>query len=246
MRASIPLVVSLAAVVPACTKGANEGAEQARKEAEAELKAKAASGEAPKKISPPVPGQAKLPCSQLIDVAAFQTALGEAEPLTVSERKDEPEAAASCSLNRGGKPLSASEQAAKLKKEGRLGVLPGDEYCNVSAFCWTIEDPERFKTKCADMKRADDETMGTYACRQTVAQGADDVYVYRFFDADTKCILQVRGGASNVDNESIRKCAMTARDSIGPAQIAVGGAAPSAPAATGSGEGEAKPEAKTE
>jgi len=242
MRASISLVVCLAAIVPACTKGANEGAEQARKEAEAELKAKAASGEVPKKISPPVPGQAKIPCAQLIDVAAFQTALGEPEPLSVSERKDEAEAAASCSLNRGGKPLSASEQAAKLKKEGRLGVLAGDELCNVSAFCWTIEDPARFKAKCAEMKRADDETMGTYACRQTVAQGVDDVYVYRFFDADTKCILQVRGGASNVDNESIRKCAMTARDSIGPAQIAVGAATPPSPAA----KDEAKPEEKKE
>lgn len=226
MRASISLVVSLAALLSACSKGANEGAEQARKEAEAELKAKVAAGEAPKKISPPVPGQAKVPCSQLIDAAKFQEALGETEPLTVSEKKDEAEAAASCSLNRGGKPLSQTEQAAKLKKEGRLGVLPGDEVCNVSAFCWTIEDPDRFKAKCATLKHTDDETMGTYACRQLVMVGAFDVFVYRFFDQDTKCILQVRGGPSNTDNEAIRKCAMTARDTIGPAQIAVGGATP--------------------
>ncbi|MDX2092286.1 MAG: hypothetical protein SFX73_30765 [Kofleriaceae bacterium] len=233
MRAPISIAVAVAALLPACSKGANEGAEEARKEAEAELKAKVAAGEAPKKISPPVPGQAKIPCAQLIDTAAFQTALGETEPLVLSEKKDEAEAAASCSLNRGGKPLSQTEQAAKLKKEGRLGVLPGDEVCNVSAFCWTIEEPERFKTKCAEKKHMDDESMGTYACRQTVMVGAFDVYVYRFFDADTKCVLQVRGGPSNTDNETIRKCAMTARDSIGPAQIAVSGATPpAAPAET--------------
>ena len=230
MRASITFVVSVAALLPACTKAANEGAEQAQKEAEAELKAKVAAGEAPKKISPPVPGQAKIPCAQVINLEAYQTALGETEALTVSEKKDEPEAAASCSLIRGGKALSASEQQAKLKKEGRLGVLPGDEVCNVSAFCWTIENPDRFKAKCAELKRADDETMGSYACRQTVAVGADDVFVYRFFDEDTKCILQVRGGPSNTDNEAIRKCAMTARDTIGPAQIAVSATPPAAPA----------------
>jgi hypothetical protein len=231
MRALISVVASVAALLPACSKGANQGEEEARKEEEAELKAKVAAGEAPKKISPPVPGQAKIPCSQLLDAAAFQTALGEAEPLTVSEKKDEAEAAASCSLMRGGKVLSASEQAAKLKKEGRLGVLPGDEMCNVSAFCWTIEDPDRFKAKCAEKKHMDDESMGTYACRQTVMVGAFDVYVYRFYDQDTKCILQVRGGPSNTDNETIRKCAMTARDTIGPAQIAVGGATPPSPPA---------------
>lgn len=229
MRALISLVVSVSALVAGCSKGANEGAEQARKEAEADLKAKIAAGEAPKKISPPVPGQAKVPCAQLIDAAAFQTALGETEPVTISEKKDEAEAAASCSVQRGGKPLSATEQAAKLKKEGRLGVLPGDELCNVSAFCWTIEDPERFRAKCASMKHVDDESMGTYSCRQTVQMGAFDVFVYRFFDQDTKCILQVRGGPSNTDNETIRKCALTARDSITPAQIAVSGATPPSP-----------------
>lgn len=232
MRALTGFLVCIAAVLPACSKGENAGAEEARKAAEAELKAKVAKGESAKKISPPVPGQAKIPCAQLIDPAAFGAAIGEVEPLTVNDTsKGEPEAAASCGLVRGGKRPTEAEQRAKLKKEGRLGVLPGDEICNVSAFCWTIEDPERFKAKCAQRKDTDDESMGTYACRQLVMQGADDVFVYRFFDADTKCIFQVRGGPSQTDNEVIRKCAIAARDAIGPAQIAVGGAAaPAAPA----------------
>ena len=60
--------------------------------------------------------------------------------------------------------------------------MPGDEVCNVSTFCWTIEDPERFRKKCAQRKEPDDDSMGSYACRQIVATGAFDVYVYRFFD----------------------------------------------------------------
>ena len=231
MRAHLLIVVCTAAAVAACSKGENAGAEEARKQAEAELKAKVDRGESAKKISPPVRGQTRIPCEQLIDVAAFGTAIGELDPMTVKDTgKSEVEATASCSLVRGGKRPNEAEQQAKLKKEGRLGVLPGDEVCNVSAFCWTIEDPDRFRAKCAQRKDADDESMGSYACRQLVMVGAHDVFVYRFFDEDTKCILQVRGGPSNTDNEVIRKCAITARDTIGPAQIAVSGDAP-APAA---------------
>lgn len=232
MRAHLSIIVCAAAALAGCGKGENAGAEEARKAAEAELKAKVDRGESAKKISPPVPGQTKIPCEQLIDTAAFSSAMGELEPLVVKDKqKDEPEAAASCSLVRGGARLTPAEQQAKLKKEGRLGVMAGDEVCNVTAFCWTIEDPERFRAKCAQRKDADDESMGSYACRQLVMVGANDVFVYRFFDADTKCILQVKGGPSQIDNDATLKCAITARDSIGPAQIAVGGAAPKADAA---------------
>jgi hypothetical protein len=167
--------------------------------------------------------------------------LGETEPVTVAESKSEPDAAASCSILRGGKRLSDAEQKAKLKKEGRLGVMAGDEICNVSTFCWTIEDPDRFRKRCAEMKDKDDDTLGFYSCVLIVAQGADDVKRFRFFDDDTKCIIQVRGGPSNVDNDLIGRCAKAAHDLIGPDQIKVGAppaeapAAPAAPAAEGSG-----------
>jgi hypothetical protein len=231
MRAVIA-IVSAVSLLGACKKGENAGAEEARKQAEAELKAQVDRGESAKKISPPVPGQQKVPCDQLIDAAAFTTATGELEPLTVKDKlKEEPEAAATCALVRGGKRPTEAEQQALLKKNGKLGVMAGDEVCLVSAFCWTIENAERFKTKCAQRKDMDDESMGSYACKQTVAVGAFDVFVFRFFDEDTKCILQVKGGPSNTDNEITRKCAIAARDTIGPAQIAVGGAKAAEPAA---------------
>jgi hypothetical protein len=227
MRTTIAIVLSLALL--ACSKGANEGAEEAKKQAEKEQKEKEASGGVAKKISPPVPGRAKLDCANVINAAKFQQALGETEPVSVKESNSEPDAAASCSILRGGKRLTDAEQKAKLKKEGRLGVLAGDEICNVSTFCWTIEDPERFRKKCAEMKDKDDDSLGFYACVLIVAQGADDVKRFRFYDDDTKCIIQVRGGPSNVDNDLIGKCAKAAHDLIGPEQIKVG-AAPATPA----------------
>jgi hypothetical protein len=230
MRA-IAIILGFAVAVPACGKGENAGIEEAKKAAEKEAAEKAAaSGGAAKKLVPPVAGRAKLACSQVIDTAKFQQVLGELEPLTVTESKSEPDAAASCSIIRGGKRPNQAEQAAITKKNGgRMGVIPGDELCNVSTFCWTIEDPERFKKKCLDEKKTLDDSLGFPACVMIVATGADDVKNYRFYDDDTKCIIGVRAGPSNVDNDLIGKCAKAAHDLIGPNQIAVG-AAPAAPA----------------
>lgn len=219
-------IIAIVLLSIGCTKADKEAIQEAQDQAEAELKAKQAAGVPAKKLSPPVPGSAKVPCPQLIDVAKFQAALGETTALTLEDvTTKEADAAASCSLVRGGKKLTDAEQKAQLKKTGRLGVLPGDVICNVTAFCYTIEDADRFRTKCKQRKDHDDDSMGSYACVQIVAQGVDDVNVFRFFDTDTKCILQVRGGPSNVNNDSIRACAKAARDNIGPQQIAVAGKA---------------------
>src|SRR5262249_51349893 len=151
--------------VSACGKGENAGAEEAAKEAEKEQKAGQGHAEAAKKILPPVPGRAHLPCSQVINAELFTQGLGEKEPVAVVDSKSEPDAAASCSINRGGKRLSEAEQKALIKKEGRLGVMPGDEICNVSTFCWTLEDGDRFKKKCVETKGdTDDQSLGFNAC----------------------------------------------------------------------------------
>ncbi|HWO20628.1 MAG TPA: hypothetical protein VNO30_17790 [Kofleriaceae bacterium] len=230
MRA-IAISLAVAAGLSACSKG-DEAREAARKEAEAEDRAKAkASGGAAEVIRPPVPGQTKLKCSQVINLDAFQQELGEKEPLTIKEKGD-PDATSSCGLHRGGKRPGEAAQKEILKKEGRLGVLPGDELCHVSLYCSTIETLEKFKKRCTDRN---DESMGSYACVQVVAQGADDVPVFKFFDEDTKCIIRVGGGPSNVNGDSIRSCAKAARSTIGPDQIAVGAGGDAAPAPAGSG-----------
>ena len=235
MRTTVAILV-VALGLHACSKGENAGAEEAKKQAEAELKAKANEpGAVPKVINPPVPGRAKLDCAAVIETTKFQQMLGEKDPITVAPSKSEPEAAASCSLLRGGKRLTEAEQKAALKKNGRLGVMPGDELCNISTFCWTIEDPDRFLKKCADMKEKIDDSLGFKSCILVVAQGEDDVNRYRFFDDDTKCILQVRGGPSMVDNSIIGACAKAAHDLIGPDQIKPGAPSVNGDATAGSG-----------
>lgn len=213
----------------------NAGAEAARREAEAEAKTKAKTAAAPaQKLATPVPGEQHVPCSQLIDLPAYQTALGEKEPPTVKDvTKNDARAAASCAIVRGGKRPSEAEQKAMLKRQPRLGVLPGDDLCIITAYCWTIEEAERFKASCKQQKDQEDQSMGSYACVHVFPVGADDVKQFTFFDEDTKCVIKARGGPSNVDNDLIQACAKTARDTIGPTQIAVGAAAPAAPTPAG-------------
>src|SRR5687768_18584618 len=103
MRTTIAIVLSFTLL--ACSKGSNEGAEEAKKQAEKEQKEKEASGGVAKKINPPVPGRAKLNCNAVINATQFTQVLGEVEPVTVAESKSEPDAAASCSVLRGGKRL---------------------------------------------------------------------------------------------------------------------------------------------
>jgi len=229
------MILGITLVLGACSKGENAGAEEAKREAEKAQKEKEKNGGVAKKITPPVPGEQKLYCGNMIDPNLFQQALGEVEPVTIKDSDSEAEAAASCSILRGGTRLTPAEQKAKLKKEGRLGVMPGDEICNVSTFCWTIEDPDRFRQKCAALKNQDDESLGFYSCVLIVAQGVDDVKRFRFYDDDTKCIIQVRGGPSNVDNDLIGKCAKAAHDLIGPEQIKVKPKPAPAPAADDAG-----------
>jgi hypothetical protein len=233
MRTTIAMILSLA-LAGACSKSSNEGAEEAKKQAEAEQKAKEASGGTAKKINPPVAGRAKLSCDNVFKADQIKEALGEVEPVTIVASNKEPDAAIDCSVVRGGVKLTKAQQEAKLKKEGLLGVLPGDEICEISAFCWTIEDPERFTKKCTEMKDKMDDSLGFPACVRVVITGKWDINLYRFFDEDTKCILQARSGASNTDNELTAKCAKAAQGLIGPNEIKVSA---SDGAAAGSGSG---------
>jgi hypothetical protein len=219
------------ASLSACNK--EDPAAAARKEAEELDKQKPKVAPAAVQY-PPIRNEARVPCEQLLDPAAFTTALAEKEPLTVrDEARLEAEAAASCSLIRGGVRPDAKEQKKLEGKQGfRLGVLPGDPLCFVAIFCWTVEDENTVKASCKEkvknnpLMKEDTTTLGHYACVQEVHQGEDDTFVYTFLDEDTKCILQVKGGPSNRDNEVVKACARTARDTIGPAQIAVEGAPP--------------------
>jgi hypothetical protein len=223
MRAILGMIIVMS-IASACGGAKDEAIEEARRQQEAEAERRKQASTPVKTLRPPVTNEAKLPCAQVINLEAFQTALDEKEPLTVKDvTAPRGEAAASCDLVRGGKPLTEAEQQKLLKDKGRLGILAGDIVCNVRLLCYTLEDHDKVRERCAKKKFRADETMGSFACVQVVATGVYDVDVYEFFDEDTKCVFEIRGGPSNTDNDLIRTCAKTARDTIGPAQIAVSG-----------------------
>jgi hypothetical protein len=216
MRTMIVLVAVLAA---GCGKDTGAADEVAR-EAAAEMKRKEAEGGVAKVQKAPVAEGVAIPCERLLAPEKFTEVLGEVAPLTVRDNtKANVQTNAACELIRGGEPLTMAQQAEKRKKEATLGVLPGDIVCYVHAVCSTIETAERFRKSCAKLGANNDESMGTFACMQVVPTGAKDPVVFHFFDDDTKCILKVGGGPSMTDNDLIRKCANTARDTIGPDQI---------------------------
>jgi hypothetical protein len=206
-----------------------EGMLAAQREAEAELQRERVNHQVATKMRAPVQGARKIECTQLIDMPSFREVLEEKEPLSMRDvSKSNADANVSCSLIRGGRMLSIKEQQALIKRSGKLGVLPGDELCNITAYCGGIEEDGAFKKRCAELKRKDDDSMGSYACVQIVPHGAVDVMSFRFLDPETKCVIEVRGGPSMTDNAFIASCAKAARDLIGPAQIADPGAAPAA------------------
>ena len=105
---------------------------------------------------------------------------------------------------------------------GRV-VLPGDEICNVTLYCWVVEDEAKFRERCkattTEMKAPDEGNTGGFACKETRPSGEFDIDSYKFFDTDTKCIIGVRGGPSMSDNDKIAACTRVARESIGPDHI---------------------------
>lgn len=238
-RCKTKMIVFAVLVLASCAKK-GDPAEEARKEAEALDKAT----NAPKPaavVKSPVQNEARIPCSNLLpDPAVFQTALGEKDPITVNDvTKQDAEAASSCTLLKGGAKLTAKQQEALSKKGGgRVGVIPGDPLCNITAYCWTVETKERFEQRCTQKGNTLDTTsMSGTACVQRIEQGADDVFAYEFLDDDSKCVISTRG-MTNTNNDQILACARTARDVIGPANLNPEAAPPAAdPAAAPAADG---------
>ena len=223
MRNAIAIVVLLVTATSACGKsGEEEGAEAARQQAEEEArKNPPPPPDPPKKTDKlPVAMGIQVPCAQLVDPAKFTAALGEKDPMTVNDLSNtNKDSTSMCSLVRGGKRPSKADMDAALKKGRRLGTIPGDVVCSITAFCSMLENEKHFEEHCKEIKDQDSNDMGTYACVHVVGQGADDQYTYKFLDDDTRCVMEVRGGPSMVDNQVIASCAKAARDLIGPDQI---------------------------
>ncbi len=233
-------VVSVALAAAACN-AAEEGAKEAARQAEAARAKERAAVKPIDRVKAPVPQGTKIRCDQVMDPVAYTEALGELDPLTVRDSTGAmADATVSCSLIRGGERPDAKAQDKLIKKNGRLGVLPGDELCNVTLYCWVIEEEAKFKERCrattTQVLAPDEGSTGGFACKETRQSGEFDLETFRFYDGDTKCVIGVRGGASMTDNEKIATCARVARESIGPDHIKTDAAAryseapPAAPA----------------
>lgn len=219
MRIATAAALALAVTAAAACNAAEEGAREAKKEAEIEKARKAAELKPVDRVKPPVAQGTKLRCDQIMDPPAYTEALGELDALTVRDSTGTMlDATVSCSLIRGGARPDAKAQQAIIKKQGRLGVIPGDELCNVTMYCWVVEDAAKFRERCratpTEPRSPDEGSTGGFACKETRPAGEFDIDSFKFYDEDTKCVIGVRGGPSFTDNEKIATCARIARESI--------------------------------
>lgn len=246
MRNLIATLAPFALIAHMGCDAAEKGRAEAKREAEADNKAKAASIKPVDKIKTPVPQGTHLPCTQIIDPTAYAGALEELEPVKVGDStRGYIDSTVSCTLLRGGERPDAKAQAAIAKKQGRLGVLPGDPICIITMYCWVIDDEARLRERCKSGPNSllshDESSTGGFACKRTLPQGEFDIDSFKFVDTDTKCLFEVTGGPSMTDNDKIATCARVARESIGAEHIASGAPArysdapPADEAAAGSG-----------
>jgi hypothetical protein len=167
-----------------------------------------------------VPSGKQVACSDVIDAALFSKYIGD----EIGEVKDRAgsnsEASLSCALIRAGQPPTSDAQLRKFQREGmKLGVLPGDEYCLVTAYCSMATDLDRFKKKCDDDHDVANEGVGQFACVHTSQRGTKQAYTYRVIDPDTRCMLEVMGGPSVTDEPLVQNCTRAALEDISPIDL---------------------------
>ncbi|HVV88129.1 MAG TPA: hypothetical protein VHE35_34045 [Kofleriaceae bacterium] len=221
---SVVSILGVLGAAGACN-GEEAGRAEAKREADMARKRDQAAVKPADHIEVAVAQGKHLPCTQLMDPAAYAAALGEVDPLTVRDETGTMiDSTASCSLIRGGKRPDQKEQDKIIKKVGRLGTLPGDEVCNVTLYCWVVDDAAKFAARCKPTaeepsQTPDNDSTGGFACKVTHPQGEFDIDSFKFYDSNTRCLFAVRGGPSFTDNDLIATCAKVARTSIKPEHL---------------------------
>lgn len=221
MRA-LALPVTLAFSVIACSSDKDD----AVKPAEPEVKEKKKRSNV-KKFESAVPYGKHVACADLIpDPAPFAAALAAAgmETPEIGEVRDKSksnlEATSVCAFFRAGTPPSdKDQQRAYLKGGMKLGVLPGDEYCTVTASCSYPTDLDDFKKKCQAEGSREDQGLGQFACVREFQRAELYAYTFRTIDVDSQCIFEVMGGPSVTDENLVRACTKAAIDSVTPEHI---------------------------
>lgn len=171
-----------------------------------------------KKFTSPVPYGKHVSCANLVDGAKFATYIN-GEIGEVKDKSDSnAEATSVCAFMRGGEPPSNDAQLRQAQNM-KLGVLPGDEYCTLTAFCSYPAEPEEFKKKCQEDGHREDNSLGQFACVREYQRATEYAYTYRVIDAETQCIFEVMGGPSVTDEALVQGCTKAALETIGPENI---------------------------
>jgi len=244
MRANMALLAALApAAISVFGFAAGAGCDGDRKRDEAPVagasESAAGEGAAGKAAAPPgaaaptaapqsnieriaiaVPYGKQVACADVIDAALFSKHIGD-EIGEVRDRGTSNSASSmSCALIRAGEPPKSDAQLRKFQREGlKLGVLPGDEYCMVTAYCSMATDVERLKKKCDDDLDLGNDAVGQFACVHTSQRGPRQAYTYRLIDPDTRCLLEVMGGPSVTDEQLVQNCTRAALEDLALADL---------------------------
>ncbi|WP_428262791.1 hypothetical protein [Haliangium sp.] len=172
------------------------------------------------KVETTLPSGVHVACDGLLDAAQLTEMLEEKEPLGIVDLTDKnPDSTSTCSIRRGGKALDEKVQDRQIEKTGRLGVMGGDELCNLTMYCSVTPDQSALEQRCKSQGSVGNHTLGVFSCVRVTPKGEKDGYSYRFIDADSKCTLEVRGGPGVVEEGMVQACSRAAMELITPASV---------------------------
>ena len=173
------------------------------------------------KIQMAVPPGKQVACADVFTVENFSKYVGDVIGEIKDKSSSNKEAAVSCAFHRGGEAPKTDQQLKKYEKENmKLGVLPGDEYCMVTAYCAMSNDnPEDFRKACEARGDAKNEQLGVFACVHQSQRGTEYAYTYKVVDPETKCMLEVMGGPSVTDEALVQKCTTAALEEMAPNKL---------------------------
>ncbi len=170
-------------------------------------------------VTLPVPYGKKLPCAGLLDAEKFSAALGKG--VTIDDNtKSDPDATSVCQIKLSGVAPSAKDQLKMWNKNNRvLGVLPGDEMCQVTLYCSFLYDVAEQKKKCEAEGQTVSTDIGSLTCTKALEAGENYRTIVSVLDPDTHCKVQVNPGPSVTEEALVKQCARAASDLIGPQSL---------------------------
>ncbi len=166
-----------------------------------------------RKVETPVPVGRKLKCASILNAEQASATVGRQLEIKDESGRD-PEATSVCRLMTVGKPPSEKEQERMLAKNQALGLLPGDELCQISLYCWSTYTVPDLKKKCEEKKEAPSTEIGALSCVQEVKAGDKIRYNVTILDDDTRCKIVIHSGPGVTDLPTTKTCAKVAVDQI--------------------------------